>query len=259
MIDNKNVDAIMEAFYAPFESHEIKTRQQGNSSVRLSYITVTSVTNRLNSVVGRQNWKCSHKPIDSGSNGNTHWYMHECTISVRLSGEWIEHTDIGGCSNPDKTTACQGSWSDSLKRAAAIGFGIGAHLRGVGIPAFDRADYDSGYVDPMPENPPASTAKFTTQAPRGFEPIGHVGEMPQAVIDAGKAKLTAKTDKPYGFMLAILKRAFELKLITKPAIDYLGECIRTQKDINIVDRWIGKIYEIAPNLFDEVQVPKPKA
>tara|TARA_Y100001937_G_C6898292_1_gene232125 strand:- start:2 stop:481 length:480 start_codon:yes stop_codon:yes gene_type:complete len=87
----------------------------GKTALMLAYIDARIVQNRLDEVVGFENWQCKH--ISYGP-------KTICHLGIKLNGEWIWKSDGAGDTNVE---ADKGAISDSLKRAA-VHFGIGRYL-----------------------------------------------------------------------------------------------------------------------------------
>ena len=77
----------------------------------LAYVDARIVQNRLDEVVGFENWQCKH--ISYGP-------KTICHLGIKLNGEWIWKSDGAGDTNVE---ADKGAISDSLKRAA-VHFGV---------------------------------------------------------------------------------------------------------------------------------------
>lgn len=107
----------------PFSPDDIEWRvgnvaKNGQRCTLLAYITSRAVMDRLDAVVGPENWSDEYiaSPIGAGL---------ECRLSIRMSsGEWV--TKIDGA-EPTKVESLKGAYSDSLKRAA-VKWGIGRYL-----------------------------------------------------------------------------------------------------------------------------------
>jgi hypothetical protein len=107
----------------PFADDEIEWRIQqageGNKGIWarcLAYVTNRAIMNRLDSVVGKENWQNTYLP---GPNGGV-----VCRLSIRVNGEWVTKED--GAENTD-IESVKGGLSDAMKRAA-YQWGIGRYL-----------------------------------------------------------------------------------------------------------------------------------
>lgn len=114
---------IEKAFKEPFPESEIKVRvggtfKQGASGIALPYIDARQVMERLDEIVGPENWSDTYKSVDSQS------------VICELTIYGITKSDAGQA-KPDSGTgevkALKSAVSDALKRAA-VKWGIGQFL-----------------------------------------------------------------------------------------------------------------------------------
>lgn len=124
---------------APFDPAEVKSRPQGNR--KLSYITARTAMNRLDNVLGPENWFDEYFP-------NANAVL--CKLTIRLpDGTLLTKMDAGGhASMQDQGDDEKSAFSDAFKRAC-VKFGIGRYLYGDGVPEFEPGQ--------IPEMNPAST------------------------------------------------------------------------------------------------------
>lgn len=141
---------------APFEPQEVKVRSQ--SGRQLYYITARTVMNRLDSVLGPENWWDEYIP---GENSVL------CRLSIRLpDGSILTKSDAGGYAGmADSGDDDKSGYSDSFKRAA-VKFGVARYLYRDGVPAFVRERVGA----PVP----AETLVETAPAPA--QPLSVPGE-----------------------------------------------------------------------------------
>jgi hypothetical protein len=129
-----DLHALAAALAAPFPEAEIRWLPgvvSGNRALALPYISNRAVQDRLDAVVGMENWRDDYQPLPSGS--------IVCTLSLRIAGEWIGKSDVGSPSEqPDEGDRVKAAFTDALKRAA-VKFGIARYL--YGLPK-QWADYD---------------------------------------------------------------------------------------------------------------------
>lgn len=118
---------IFAALAAPFPPQAVKERQQGGRT--LSYITARTAMNRLDDVLGPENWEDTYIPWNGSG--------VVCTLTITLpGGRRVSKQGLGGvtemhdASDTDKTGE-----SDALKRAA-VKFGVGRYLYRDGVPEF---------------------------------------------------------------------------------------------------------------------------
>lgn len=118
---NENLQDLFTRLSAPFHPNDIEwragaTNSDKTKSLALAYITSRAVMDRLDEVVGPNNWKDEYAP---GPQGGV-----ICGLSLRIDGEWITKWD--GADNPD-IEAIKGGLSDAFKRAG-YKWGIGRYL-----------------------------------------------------------------------------------------------------------------------------------
>jgi len=111
------------ALTAPFQLTEVKFKPQsvkGNRALALAYIDCRVIQDRLDAVLGVENWMDEYEILADGS--------VMCRLKLRLNGEWVTKSDVGSPSEqPDSGDRLKAAFSDALKRAA-VKFGIGRYL-----------------------------------------------------------------------------------------------------------------------------------
>ncbi len=105
---------IYHALSRPWAKGEVKERK-GPGGKMLSYVDARQVQNRLDEVVGTENWQTHFSEVC----GN-----YCCTLSVKIDGEWIAKSDGAGETSIEGD---KGGFSDAFKRAA-VSFGIARYL-----------------------------------------------------------------------------------------------------------------------------------
>ncbi len=142
---------IFAALAAPFEEPELKHRKGTGTDGELTYIKGPAVMNRLDNVLGPENWDERTEPIVGTPN-----YL--CTLTVRLpDGTTCTKTGIGAPGSlQSKADPGKAAATDALKRAA-VKFGVARYLYRDGVPAFvgERCGL------PGPAVPLAATASRT--------------------------------------------------------------------------------------------------
>ena len=115
------------ALAAPFEPDEVKVRSQ--SGKQIHYVTGRTIMNRLDTVLGPENWTDEYADMTENS--------VVCKLSIRLpSGEWLTKCDAGGAANmADAGDDDKSMYTDAFKRAASK-WGIGRYLYRDGVPKF---------------------------------------------------------------------------------------------------------------------------
>jgi len=137
------------ALAAPFDAQEVRVRSQGGR--QLHYITARTAMNRLDDLLGPENWWDDYTP---GENSVL------CRLTIRLpDGTTITKADAGGYAGmADSGDDDKSGFSDAFKRAAAK-FGVARYLYRDGVPAFVREREAAAATAPTsntPASPPAS-------------------------------------------------------------------------------------------------------
>jgi hypothetical protein len=150
-----DVKAVTTALAEPFGRDEVKFKPQsvkGNRALAMAYVDARVVQDRLDDVLGVENWQDEYETLADGS--------VICKLTCRLGDRWITKMDVGGPSEqPDGGDRLKAAVSDALKRAA-VKFGVGRYL--YRLPA-QWADYDP--VKRQFSSPPALPA-FATPKPK---------------------------------------------------------------------------------------------
>lgn len=125
---------IAQALSEPFDAREVKFKPQsvkGNRALALAYINCRVIQDRLDSVLGVENWMDEYEILPEGS--------VVCKLRLKLGEGWVTKSDVGSPSEqPDGGDRLKAAFSDALKRAA-VKFGIGRYLYRL---AAQWADYD---------------------------------------------------------------------------------------------------------------------
>ena len=157
-MSTKHTD-LFAALAAPFEPAEVKSRSQSGRTFR--YVTARTVMNRLDAVLGPENWWSEPVNITKDS--------AVCRLTLRLpDGMEITKCDVGGAAgmtdagDDDKSIA-----SDALKRAAVL-WGVGRYLYRDGTPDFAAAEQPA--EAPEPPRRPTRREDLPSQARSPSEP-----------------------------------------------------------------------------------------
>lgn len=153
------------ALAARFEDNEVKIRDAPGGR-KLHYITARTAMNRLDDVVGPENWWDKYLPLE---------HSVICELSIRLpDGSTITKCDAGGYAGmADQGDDDKSGFSDAFKRAAAK-FGVSRYLYRDGVPTFVRER--EGDVAATPEPATASPS----QPPRNGQAQHQSGSRDQA-------------------------------------------------------------------------------
>src|SRR5262249_40323348 len=135
---------------------------KNNRCLAMAYIDARLIQDRLDTVLGVENWEDGYELLPDGS--------VMCSLRLKLGDRWITKMDVGSPSEqPDGGDRLKAALSDALKRAA-VKFGIGRYL--YRLPA-QWVDYD-----PVKKQ------------------IAQVPQMPAFAIPKSKATATAKPAQP---------------------------------------------------------------
>ena len=177
---------IWNALSAEFADGEVKWRPQGGGNRKVPFITARTAMNRLDAVLGPENWWDRYERLDRGT---------LCSLSIRLpDGEVITKQDAGGFAGmSDSGDDEKSAYSDAFKRACAK-FGLGRYLYGDGV---------SWHAEPpppapakavvMPESQPSSSSTLTTATGGAglmttlVDALGYDPEVPNAAATAAVA------------------------------------------------------------------------
>lgn len=141
------------ALAAPFEPSEVKVRAaQGGR--QLHYITARTAMNRLDDVLGPENWWDEFIP---------HANSVQCKLTIRLpDGSTVTKSDTGGYAGmADQGDDDKSGFSDAFKRTATK-FGVARYLYSDGVPSFAAAQSS----DPAPGPRAPGSAARDTMRPR---------------------------------------------------------------------------------------------
>lgn len=114
---------ILAALAAPFDPREVKWKPamvKNNRALAMAYIDARVVQDRLDEVLGVENWQDDYQLLPDGSVA--------CKLRVKVGDDWISKMDVGSPSEqPDGGDRLKAAFSDALKRAA-VKFGVGRYL-----------------------------------------------------------------------------------------------------------------------------------
>jgi hypothetical protein len=178
------------ALAAPFESDEVRLRSKGGR--QLQYITARTVMNRLDDVLGPENWWDEYQPLE---------HSVICRLTIKLpDGATLTKSDAGGYAGmPDSGDDDKSGFSDAFKRAA-VKFGIGRYLYRDGIPRFLQEHWQRASA-PSETRRPHFPAEATPPAPAAARSTGDGQSAPQT----GKALFAWTKQQDEKFGLGLLK------------------------------------------------------
>lgn len=191
------------ALAAPFDPSEVKVRSQNGR--QLSYITARTVMNRLDDVLGPENWWDRYVP---GENSVL------CELTIRLAdGSTLTKSDAGGYAGmADSGDDDKSGYSDSFKRAA-VKFGVARYLYRDGVPTFVRErapsaeSLEPAAVVASAQAPSSASASASVAAPqRGAASHGGQGGSSQGNPPrSGKALFAWTRDQEQRHSVGLLK------------------------------------------------------
>lgn len=135
---------IFAALAAPFAVREIKSRPQGGR--QLQYVTARTIMNRLDAVIGPENWWDDYTPNEKSV---------ICRLTIRLpDGQVLTKSDAGGYAGmADAGDDDKSGYSDAFKRTA-VKFGPGRYLYQDGIANLVDPPADPAIAAAPPSTPP---------------------------------------------------------------------------------------------------------
>jgi hypothetical protein len=140
---------LFKALAGPFAEDEVKTLPKGRQQLR--YVTARTVANRLDEVLGPENWWDSYPFIAEAS--------AICLLTLRLpDGSTVTKCDAGGAAGmADAGDDDKSIISDAFKRAAAK-WGVGRYLYRDGVPDYGEPEARSLPKEPDEPEPDAADA-----------------------------------------------------------------------------------------------------
>lgn len=133
---------LLDALKVPFPHDEVEWRAQklyGESALAFAYIDARAAQDRLDNVMGGDNWKCRYEFEGKRT---------MCYLALRFNGEWIEKADGAG---DTAVEAEKGAISDSFKRAAVV-WGVGRYLYSIDA-VWVPCELSNGKFKKFKENP----------------------------------------------------------------------------------------------------------
>lgn len=181
------------ALAAPFEPEEVKVRSQ--SGRQLHYVTARTVMNRLDNVLGPENWWDEYVPNENSV---------LCRLTIRMpDGASLTKADAGGYAGmSDSGDDDKSGYSDAFKRAA-VKFGVARYLYRDGVPSFvqqhvsvpeQTATASASASESQPASSPAPATNGRAAAAAG-------GSVPRS----GKALFAWTKDQEQRYEVGLLK------------------------------------------------------
>lgn len=162
-MNQEKIKEVFKVLQAPFHPDDIEWRPQrfvkNGKTQALAYVTARAVMERLDEAVGPANWDMGLEPIDMGvtskldKQGNTTDLKgFKCVLILRIEDEegnvqYVQRADVANLTDFE---AIKGGASGAMKRAA-VQFGIGRYLYGIGDTWAETDDY--GRIKTVPRLP----------------------------------------------------------------------------------------------------------
>lgn len=210
---------------APFDRGELKFFD--SKGRRLWYVTARTAANRLDTVLGPENWRDSYTETAGGG--------LRCRLELRVGGEWIWKEDGGAAAGMgDEDNDEKSAYSSAFKRAAAK-WGVGRYLYNDGVPDFagepaDATPAPAPAPAPAPGTQPDSRETQSAPPPRD---LGWVHNPDQGREREPAAPVRTNVNgRPHGdprngrAFFAWLKDQGENNDV--PLLDYIGRWARLQ-------------------------------
>lgn len=180
----------LEDLKKPFPAKDIEWRVQsaGNKNGKiwamvLAYVTNRAIMERLDNVVGPENWKNEYKEWIGGS--------VLCGLSIKIEGEWVTKWD--GAEQTD-IEAVKGGLSGSMKRAA-VQWGIGRYL--YNLEATMATILEHGEHFQAAKQGKYEAFRWNAPAlPAWALPEGETQKQPVPVVQSEKAETQTEQPKP---------------------------------------------------------------
>jgi hypothetical protein len=186
------------ALAAPFEPSEVKARS--TSGRQLHYITARTAMNRLDNVLGPENWFDEYFPQENSV---------LCKLTIRLpDGALLTKSDAGGYAGmADQGDDDKSGYSDAFKRAC-VKFGIARYLYKDGVPSFVRerfAEAESPAPAAQGNGHAPSSASGSASTPPSEGANGRTASAGGNVPRTGKALFAWTKDQEQRHQVGLLK------------------------------------------------------
>jgi hypothetical protein len=182
---------ILHGLAEPFDADEVRWKPQivsGNRAMAIAYVSARTVMDRLDDVLGAQNWRDEYQCLPDGN--------VVCMLSLRLDGEWLSKSDVGGPSEqPDSGDRMKSAFSEALKRPA-VKWSVGRYLYRL---SSQWCDYD----------PHKKQFLRTPSLPRWALPVREAKATP---VQAPAPRVTAEQVREVEMLLAAKRRKWAAAL-----------------------------------------------
>jgi Rad52/22 family double-strand break repair protein len=202
---------IQAALAAPFDPREVKFKPQsvkGTRALALAYIDCRVIQDRLDEVLGVENWQDDYTLLPDNS--------VVCRLRLRIGDKWVSKMDVGSPSEqPDGGDRLKAAFSDALKRAA-VKFGIGRYIYRL---KSEWCDYDPvkkqfvtpprlpAEAKPVPALKPPTPAPVPSSKPAPIPSDPKTGSELRARLEAKELELTSRSKCKPGELFDVAVRA----------------------------------------------------
>jgi hypothetical protein len=186
------------ALAAPFDPSELKLRSQAGR--QLPYVTARTIMNRLDEVLGPENWWDDFVPLE---------HSVICRLTIRLpDGTVLTKCDAGGYAGlADPGDDDKSGFADAFKRTA-VKFGVGRYLYRDGVPRFAR-DGLKGSAEFEPEPLEAVAPLTSLSAAPSTAPSARATQEGPASPHTGRALFAWTKEQDKRFEYGLLKHVSE--------------------------------------------------
>lgn len=134
----KSIEQIMQKLKAPFNEDQLEfrvgaTNKDKTMGLALPYVQARAIQDRLDEVVGFNNWKANYREVKDG---------FLCSLAIKINNEWIDKEDGAQLTEFESV---KGGISSAFKRVASSGFGVGRYLYAVRTQWFPIIPKGKGY------------------------------------------------------------------------------------------------------------------
>lgn len=246
-------------FFHPDDVKWLPKTVKGDKAQAIAYLTARAIEDRLDDVLGPDNWQDDYEVLPEGS--------VICRLRVRFEpterpNDWVVKTDVGNPSaQPDAGDRLKAAFSGGLKRAA-IKLGIGRYLYKLPM-SWVPYDTQKKYFSDKPKLPSWALPKGVQETPqpqsRPQPPSNPAVESPKQ--DASKSELPKTGQELRQRLAAMDKRlAEERRIQTGGLLNHVTSHGFGKRWDNNVDNWNAEQISEAVNVAKDWinKLPKPQ-
>lgn len=213
---HSRLEAAFVALREPFPESAIRwrigARSKDNSRGQaLPYLDPRAVQERLDEVIGAENWQVSYREIRDGV---------LCRLEIYCNGEWVAKEDVASYNpvseeaadervNRRRDMAVKGAYSDAFRRAAAM-WGIGRYLYSFDVLWVDLKDEGRRFAE-TPQLPahllPAEKDAGEELSQEGARGTESFGATTTSNVASGQTRVSAIAASPSSSRASVSMRA----------------------------------------------------